>query len=624
MIHRDSISAVLPRNVWLAIPILLTAVAFVRAQSAPPIAIDNANQVATDDLGRTLPSYGEVGEPKPNRWVGLFYFQWHKQLRHEVCYNRTEWLKTHPGFKDWVINPPGGPEHPEWYWAEPLFGYYKSIDRWVIRKHLAMIADAGVDFLFLDCTNLELYDAELSAFLDVASEMKAQGLAVPRLVFFLNTDPEWKIESLYKNWYKPGKHDDMCFRWQGKPLMLAVKPADGAKFKNPELFREIQDYFTWRPMWDFYDKDPSKWRYIDRHPQRPARTADGRIEQLVVAKSLGGPIWDQMENGGVSSVPGKKPRYNDQWLTAESPRGLFFEEQWKVAREVAPPIVLVTGWNEWMAAVWEQPGVIFLGRKTVKGQGYFVDSFNMDFNRDLEPMKGGYGDNYYWQFVANMRRYKGMRPPQAVSALQTVAIDGQFAEWRGVQPNYRDTAADTANRDCDGTVEGLHYTDRSARNDLVEARVARDEKTLFFYIRAAGPLTPPEGNQWMTLLVDADANAATGWHGYDYLINRNRQDDQCTVERNREGTWQWEKVADVHVRWAGNELELAVPRTALGMEKAKGSKFDFKWTDNLPDPPDIMDFFGKGDVAPNARFNYRYEEAQTRRDGSSLSVPKGR
>jgi hypothetical protein len=34
-------------------------------------------------------------------------------------------------------------------------------------------------------------------------------------------------------------------------------------------------------------------------------------------------------------------------------------------------------------------------------------------SRDLEPMKGGHGDDYYYQFVGHVRRYKGARAPQA-------------------------------------------------------------------------------------------------------------------------------------------------------------------------------------------------------------------
>ena len=58
---------------------------------------------------------------------------------------------------------------------------------------------------------------------------------------------------------------------------------------------------------------------------------------------------------------------------------------------------------------------------------------------------------------------------------------------------------------------------------------------------------------------------------------------------------------------AGSELQLEIPRAALGLpEGTTRLALDFKWTDNLQEPGDLMDFFVSGDVAPESRFNYRY------------------
>jgi hypothetical protein len=38
-------------------------------------------------------------------------------------------------------------------------------------------------------------------------------------------------------------------------------------------------------------------------------------------------------------------------------------------------------------------------------------------------MKGGHGDNYYYQMVNYIRRFKGMRKPPAASGPKTVRID---------------------------------------------------------------------------------------------------------------------------------------------------------------------------------------------------------
>jgi len=45
---------------------------------------------------------------------------------------------------------------------------------------------------------------------------------------------------------------------------------------------------------------------------------------------------------------------------------------------------------------------------------------------------------------------------------------------------------------------------------------------------------------------------------------------------------------------------------------SKQAAFDFKWADNIPESPDIMDFYTHGDVAPDARFSFRYTFAGRR------------
>lgn len=577
------------------------------AQNSLILQVHNANWVATDDLNRTLPTYAEVGPPKPNRWVGMFYWHWHGPDRWGPDYNVTEFMKTHPGFSNFQAFPPNAPGDPTWYWAEPLFGYYRSDDPWVIRKHLVLIADAGVDFLFFDYTNGVVYDREMQTFLDVAEDLKQHGVAIPKLVFFVNVEPEKIDEKLYTRWYKPGKYDDMWFRWQGKPLIMSPIPTEAAKFANKLLQAEISQYFTFRPTWAFQDasKEPTKWRFMDKNPQRPALGPDSKIEQMVVSKSLGGPIWDNMQKGGVSSTPTHVPTYDNRWTSPENGQGLFFQYQWEQAEQVAAPILLVTGWNEWTASVWETPGVVMLGHTTQKGEGHIVDEFNMDFNRDLEPMKGGYRDNYYWQFVANMRRYKGMLAPEPASAPKTIPMDGDFTHWAGVKPLYRHAVSVMANRDWDGCTPNAHYTDNSARNAISLAQVVRDAKNLYFHVQTAAPLSPSTDKNWMLLLIDTDAKTSTGWYGYDFLVNRSRDGRTCTVEKNVDGNWNWQVVAHVPIRTSGKDLEIAIPRSVFGLQVRK-VVINFKWVDNIPDNPDIMDFYSKGDAAPDARFNYHY------------------
>ena len=425
------------------------------------------------------------------------------------------------------------------------------------------------------------------------------------------------------NWYRPGKHRDAWFDWRGKPLLMCPMPTDAGKLKDPKLLPAIRAAFTWRPTWapGKADGDKHLWRFLSTPADPPAAGPDGRPEEMVVCKSMGGPIWDAVKNGGVIWTGAKADRsrraadYDGNWQLPDAGRGRFSQAEWDHAMLVAPPILLVAGWNEWTASVWDRPGVVMLDRPTAAGEGHIVDEFNMQFNRDIEPMSPtgpgqpkGYGDDYYLQFASNMRRYKGMEPPSPPSPPGPIPTTD--AGWAAVRPVFRDTVGDVGNRDWAGNPRGAHYADRSARNDIVTAQVARDGRAVAFHVTTAGPLSPPTDGKWMTLLVDADGDPTTGWHGYDLLVNRTRAGDRAgelaSVERSDEDGGRWLRVAATPVRWAGHALTLELPRRLLQPDADRPLRFNFKWTDDLPPEPTVWDFYTHGDVAPVGRFNFRY------------------
>src|ERR1039458_2006027 len=80
-------------------------------------------------------------------------------------------------------------------------------------------------------------------------------------------------------------------------------------------------------------------------------------------------------------------------------------------------------------------------------------------SRHTERVKGGPGDDYYYQMVANIRRYKGVRPLPPVKS-QPITIDGHFDDWAAVEPEYRDTIGDPVKRDHAGWAQGQRYVNR--------------------------------------------------------------------------------------------------------------------------------------------------------------------
>jgi hypothetical protein len=237
----------------------------------------------------------------------------------------------------------------------------------------------------------------------------------------------------------------------------------------------------------------------------------------------------------------------------------------------------------------------------------FVDQFSEEFSRDIEMMKGGHEDNYYYQLVSGVRRYKGMPLLPKASPRKTIDLQGPFSQWESVGPEYVDPPGETLPRDHAG-VARLHYENKTGRNELRVMKVARDKTHVYFYAKTAQPLSSFQDPNWMMLFIDVDEKRETGWEGYDFLIRRHTPDSGTALLEKNEGGWAWEKVAEVSCRAEGSELHLAVPRECLGLGKNdKTLCLDFKWADNFQALGNIMDFYTSGDVAPAGRFNFRYQ-----------------
>ena len=136
--------------------------------------------VATDALGRELPTYNEVGDHRPGKLVGMFYYIWHGAHGDKV-YDITELLKENPD------NPAWGPKGKFHFWGEPEYSYYRAEDPWVIRHDMQMLANAGIDFIFFDVTNARAYLSTVKQLCEVCREMRKQGIHTPEIAFLTNS-----------------------------------------------------------------------------------------------------------------------------------------------------------------------------------------------------------------------------------------------------------------------------------------------------------------------------------------------------------------------------------------------------------------------------------------------------
>jgi hypothetical protein len=684
--------------------------------------------VATDALGRSLPTHQTAGPLRRDRTVGIFYFLWLRGDRAGGPYDVSTILKEDPAAMSNPKSPLWGPLHAPHHWGESIFGHYVVDDPAVLRKHAQMLSDAGVDAILFDVSNQLTYKPQYMALLRAFAEYKEQGGQPPRIAFIC---PFWTpakvVNELYRDLYEPGLYPDLWFRWRGKPLILAdpemldlhtgfdqfhtpaellpdrtlgqsftiEKPGlervgasaptwhttagvtlslyrggpggerivslrfdnvkdnewlwlrfetgldagiyylemsdavgkvgwwghpqrelpQGTAFANgapaagvrtlrlihsSERTRELRNFFTFRkPQPDYFQGQthPDMWSWLEVYPQNVFTNASGEREQMSVGvgqNAVAGRLGSMSEEGahGRSFHNGAMDTRPDAVL-----HGFNLAEQWERALREDPQFVFITGWNEWIAGRHAEFGGIRL-------PVMFVDQFDQEHSRDIEPMKGGHGDNYYYQMAGYIRQFKGARPIPAVSP-RPIRVDGRFHDWRTVQPEFRDTIGDPVRRNYRGWDPNVIYTNDTGRNDLVVMKVSADKRNIFFYARTREALTPSTDPNWMLLFIDADADPRTGWMGYDFIVNRRSPGAAtATLKRNLNGEYRWTAPVEIPFRAVGNELELAIPLSALNLQDLP-RHIDFKWADNIQQTGDWSDFTLNGDAAPNDRFNYR-------------------
>jgi hypothetical protein len=552
--------------------------------------------VATDGLGRLLPGSRECGPVRKDKWVGIFYWTWHTPRGGP--YDNTKILvAAESGVVHWPTNSEA------YHWGEPELGYYQMTDPFVIRKHANLLVDAGVDVVLFDTTNPPFtWKEQYEALCREYTAMRRQGARTPAIAFIAPFgDPRQVTDQLWRDLYQPGLWKDLWFIWDGKPLLLA----------NKEFIKDstMLDFFTFRrPMPDYWigPTGPDQWSWLEVYPQHVFKNSRGEAEQMSVG----------VAQNALPQTPGPAPMSHKagamgrSWHEGREDRrpgavdlGLNFQEQWQRALEANPSFIFVTGWNEWIAGRYTQWSK-YTDADCYYPGGLFVDEYTQEYSRDCEPMRGGHGDNYYYQLAAWVRRFKGVRERPLATGPSRIVIDGAFDDWQKVEPEFRDTIGDTLHRDHKGYGD-LVYRNETGRNDFVILKAAYDAANVYFFAQTLDKISPRTGRNWMLLFLDVDRNIETGWLGYDYIVNLEvLSDTATTVKAWRKG--KWETVGRARYRVNGNGMEIAIPRALIG-QKDKTPAFDFHWADNIQSLDGASEFGVNGDSAPDRRWNYRYE-----------------
>ena len=562
---------------------------------------------AVDGLGRSLPVKGEVREKNDRKFVGMFYWIWHTNFAqsHEAK-NAAEILAEHPDIlydfnaPEWENTYSGRP----YYWNKPLFGYYRDTDEYVLRKHAELLADAGVDVIFFDCTNgTATWDESYEALFEVFESAKEDGVNVPQVAFMLpfndGDDTATSLKNLYERIYSKDRYRDLWFFWDGKPLIMAH--SSGLN-KRDATEKAILNFFTFRQNDPLYFSGDTKykqkiWGWCSTYPQAQyGVSANGRVEQMCVSVAQNAADGQLVAMNAKADVQGRaysEGKYSYSYETAGKTvtvdsdtenallYGVNFQQQWDNAIKADPDFIFVTGWNEWIAGRWEE----WCGTPNA-----FPDQFSDEFSRDIEPADGILKDHFYYQLAANIRRFKG--------------VSAETVQAAGVK-TYFHYANSTRKRGSDGW-QGLHYSSDTMRNDFVKAAVRDDGTNIYLTIYTKDAVTSYTDNAWMRVFIDTDPTGVSPhWEGFEYVVNReNATENTVTVERSL-GGWQFEQTGTAAYAVKGNRMTLTIPAEALGLTK-NHIHFNFKLSDNMQADGDIMDFYKSGDVAPGGRFTFVY------------------
>ncbi len=586
--------------------------------------------VFTDGLGRTSVTNADVGDVREDKTVIMFYWDWHDELGRQGCVNTTEFLKLYPEAKNDY-------NHEAWkgtghycFWNEPIYGFYRTSDEWVLRRQAEMLANAGVDAVFNDNTNGSFaWQSGYTAMYEEWTKALADGVAVPKISYVLPfgaTDGGIsQIQDLYDDIYKDGKYKDLWFYWDDKPMLMG--------YITNDLSTEVRTFFSWRNGQAAYVMNNTalkQWGWLSTYPQALYYSTgkdrrDGIVEQMSVGVAVNHSyVTNEITAMNGENVMGRSytSEYPDRYDKEENSSlwGYNFSEQFDYALEIDPKVVFITGYNEWHA--WRQPSP--WGGPNSLVNNALVDQFDNEFSRDIEPTKGELKDHYYYLMVNYVRKYKGCNPIPEPTLQKTIDINGDISQWEDVGPYFASYIGNTGDRDHEG-YDGYYYTETSGRNDIIGAQVARDDEYVYFNIECAEDITPYTDKLWMTLYIDSDQENQ-GWETFDYVVNKSAASASTAVLEKFTGEgYNSEKVADVEYKVTGRYMVVKISKASLGLE-GNDYTINFSCTDNVHDEGnydvfsgDIMDFYISGDVAPGARFKYSYISTQ---DNSVETLPE--
>ncbi len=330
----------------------------------------------------------------PQTRFGILYTGWHCLVlqRQPAPYNIAEAIA---GRRPW------GPVPEFHFWSEPRAGYYCLADRPdVLRQHAEMLRDAGIDFVVFDATNNEYTDKRtpdsLRGVVEPFNKLVEVWNAVPNAPKVVPWAPltqggdmlEWMLVQL-------SAVPRLQFSYEGKPLALVT---ENETFTTDQgKVSKLERSYTIRRMWSRISR-PEYWSFMSQC-RKGFRESGGR-------NACNQPLTTR---NGIPEEISIATAYQETYMSLKTtaiPKfyGRTFVRQFqRLSNSPRTPIALISGWNEWMA---QRLCVDHSGRPEVRncslandhwadGNKIFVDQYDYEYSRDIEPSKDWPGDFYY-------------------------------------------------------------------------------------------------------------------------------------------------------------------------------------------------------------------------------------
>ena len=582
---------------------------------------DVLNITGVDALGRVINTAEAKNE---NYQVGMFYNAANGFATVDGIYDITKLLEEYGEELVFYEDSELSPAEAEHWWGEPLYGYYKSADSYIAKKHVELLTAAGVDYLVCDVTNGWTYPVATSYVLEYIVELREQGWDTPQVVYYVHSLNNKTVRELYSSMYSNPEFEEAWYKVDGKPVIIAYTDTEKDKaeaatrgvtdFSSSDydpLSQEILDYFYFvEPRWPndtmsslvgtpIYDPDKKTgYAWIEWTQPLPVRdTSLGSYMNVAVASHPSIPFSFSITHGA------------NNWSRAYNPilgtdakngvmEGTYFQACWDQVLETMPDTIMLVSWNMWTV----------LKLPYQNGEYMYVDTVTLEYSLSIEMARGAYEDNYYMQSAENIRDYKftGEAPAREP---QTIDINGSYAQWYITEGVYRQIGQ-KAYRRMSSSVDGsITYRTTLPENNIQEIRVAHDESNIYFMLRTEENISKrEEGNlSWMNLFIGAGKPALEGWEGYEYVLNRSGSDTATDIVKlNADFTG--EVVGQAEMKIDGNRMFISVPRNLIGMENE--TQFYFKAADSVAVPDDIMEYYVSGSVMPMGRLSYEYKMAE--------------